>query len=154
MNPYNILLTIAVVLKICFLILAILYHLELSKKNTAKANTLLHYKDIVELLFQTSICIILIINFRPNHTTYTVDKLTAFLIFVYACITMILTPWTNLPIVKKIQEYIGGYSDKDYALFNTSGQSSKQTQQKQTNYTSQDISGVVIDKGYLTVTHN
>jgi hypothetical protein len=159
MTPYEVLVWVAVFLKVTFIILALSYRFELHKKNTKEATKLLEYKDTIELLFTFAICIILLINFRPHRGTIVVDQVTGILLFVYACITLFVTPWTNLPFIKKIQGVVGGYGNEpngDYAgtvVVNTHS-SNISSSSSTSSATFHDVSGVMIERGYLLVSHN
>jgi len=112
-TKYHIVLSVAILVKVVFLICAIVSFYETLQGNETSPFTrkMIKLKDITNELFKVIICGLMIVFFYPRNQKYCIDKQMKLLLFSYAIISMMEVNWSVIvkpyPFFRKIQYFFG-----------------------------------------------
>lgn len=92
---YHIVLSIAVIVKIIFIISAIICYIyeEKGQQNTKFFKKIVRIKDITNELTIIIVCCLIFFIFNPFNNTFCIDKHFKTLLFVFAIFTLIEVKW-------------------------------------------------------------
>jgi hypothetical protein len=109
----HIVLSVAVAIKVVFLICAVISFYETRNGNETSQFTkkILKLKDISNELVKIIVCILMVFLFYPHNNTYCIDKPMKMLLFSYAIISLFEVNWAALmkthPVFRTIQYFTG-----------------------------------------------
>ena len=110
---FHIVLSIAVAIKVVFIVCAIISFYETKNGNEASPFTknMIKLKDISNELVKIIVCVLMIFLFYPHSNIYCIDKPMKMLLFSYAIISMFEINWSAImkthPVFRKIQYFTG-----------------------------------------------
>jgi len=109
----HIVLSVAVAIKVVFLICAVISFYEMRNSNETSQFTkkILKLKDISNELVKIIVCILMVFLFYPHNNTYCIDKPMKMLMFSYAIISLFEVNWAALmnthPVFRTLQYFTG-----------------------------------------------
>jgi hypothetical protein len=114
MNKYDMYITFIFIIKIGFIIMAVL-HVYLKAKGEEKSDldkTILFWKERLEFIFIALMSILLIYIFNPRtDRSILIDKETKILLYLFGFILIITARWDlfikESPLTKKLQGLLG-----------------------------------------------
>ena len=112
-TKYHIVLSVAILVKVVFLICAIVSFYETLQGNETSPFTrkMIKLKDITNELFKVIICGLMIVFFYPRNQKYCIDKQMKLLLFSYAIISLIEIKWSiainTHPFFRNLQYFFG-----------------------------------------------
>lgn len=112
MDKMNLLINIIIIVKIIFIVLAVIYIYYNFKKKTTdpKAQKIKYWKERLEFIFVFLMSILLIILFNPRSNVKPLSFETRLLLYLFGIILLITADWntffTESPMFKKIQEIL------------------------------------------------
>jgi hypothetical protein len=110
---YHIVLSIAVILKIVFIICAIIsfYEYEIGNSETSFSKKIIKLKDYSNETVKAIVCTIMLFLFSPFNNNYCIDRTLKILLFTYSIISIAEINWAVFidvhPIIRKIQYFMG-----------------------------------------------
>ena len=96
-TSYNYFITFVFIIKVLFIILAIIHYylVHKGKENTEFAENVIYWKERCHFIFIVSMSILMIVIFRPfNIKPIVLDRESIFLFFVFGTITLIDANWS------------------------------------------------------------
>lgn len=109
----HIVLSVAVVIKIVFLVCAVISYYETQTGNEASPFTkkVLKLKDISNELAKIIACTLMVVLFYPHNNTYCIDKPMKMLLFSFGIISLFEVNWAALmkthPMFRTMQYFVG-----------------------------------------------
>ena len=110
---YHVVLSVAIVLKVVFILCAVISFYETRNGNEASPFTkkMIKLKDISNELVKLIVCILMAFLFYPYNNTYCIDKPMKMLLFSYAIISLFEINWSTFikthPVFRTIQYFVG-----------------------------------------------
>lgn len=110
---YHVVLTVAVVLKVVFVICAVisLYEVRQGREHTSFAIRVVKLKDMCNELVKIIVCLLVVYLFSPFKPSYCMDKSMKILLFTFAIITLIEVHWVvfikHHYIIRTLQYFTG-----------------------------------------------
>jgi amino acid permease len=110
---FHVVLSVAVGIKLIFLICAVISFYETRNGNETSQFTkkILKLKDISNELVKIIVCLLMVFLFYPRSNTYCIDKPMKMLLFSYAIISLFEVNWAALmkthPAFRMIQYFTG-----------------------------------------------
>jgi hypothetical protein len=109
----HIVLSVAVAIKVVFIVCAIISFYETKNGNEASPFTkkMIKLKDISNELVKIIVCVLIVFLFYPHNNIYCIDKPMKMLLFSYAIISLFEVNWSAImkthPAFRTIQYFTG-----------------------------------------------
>lgn len=112
-TQFHIVLSVAVVIKVVFLVCAVISYYETKTGNEASLFTqkVIKLKDISNELTKIIVCALMVVLFYPHNNTYCIDKPMKMLLFSFGIISLFEVNWSVLMkthlIFRTMQYFMG-----------------------------------------------